>query len=946
MAALDANATLAQRQRHDERGAEVSDWKWENLDDTSKSLAHVGRGQIAINVVIPGVGWYQSYSYTPTDAAFTTGWNSETGYLYDLLEWESIPQYNEQASWLEADLKVSAISIKIADIAGSMTGQLKSWKTRANTKLTVNATSTATAFSTLGTSDFAAGPGLLWIGQECCKYTTVTSTGFTGLTRGYLGTLQQPYDVIDTDEPPTRPIITDGVQGLYKRSVYVRIAVIDPGTNQPGPSTIVYRGRIKKGSKAGKGKYELSVEHKTAVFGDKVGQDMPSTDITVDFDNNLGQAWYSGLTLEESGGISGNTFQIVSLSTTVLFDYDIIPDAGAYVCDSYVPAPYQSLPEEWGAKSHAAAAGLMGDGTPSVGMSAGKATLYADAVAGGSVDWRMVIRVRRGDPLWAMGFEAGTYSSEPAGSLEIKAQSEPRRLTVDYSNAASERPQFDVANSDVLTSGLRAQIPGNYAFKITDITKTRGGLRHTLTIDPFDGDYWGSTRVGAKRFFYVEDREQAFVRHCIVLGKAGALFSETDITNALKIMLGVARDETGVDEPRSWFPQDVRREDFDWDELDTAVSSVPAALRVWYDVIIGGIEVWKALGGWFALFGICPRLTTDGKIGFKRMTDLLSLDAETTAFDGDIWEGPNAAQVMGRLAHGPLVNQVKIRHSYDYRFEDGEPVDALGADGASEWGTPIKIKNGSGIAELAGVKSVKYELRGWFPGTSGMHLLEAAREIQLQIRATHFSLYGLESGVTTIPTTWVGKQFKVGDTVLATHEVVPNTADGEIGLTSKPVKIEGARRSITKDRPDEITVRYGATTQIAGIAPCARGTSYVQGNTQVVFSDAAVPIYEQSGKNDLDRFTSASDLNVLFIEYDVAAPTTWNGTIQGGSATTSTVTLTTDVFSTAFPATGVWMVYADWDSASAAQQDYAYVADTGSPPSLGANNDAAKEWSL
>ena len=923
---------------------------WVDRDNPAKSLAHVGQGKIVINVEIPGVGIYQSKSYTPTDSWFTTGWNSETGYLYDLLAFDgTMDQYRESASWLEADLKVSSIRIRIADVGGAMMSQIKAWKTRANCKLTISATSTDTAFSTTDTTDFAAGTALIWLGQECMKRTAKAAGGFTGLTRGYLNTLQQPHDVDDSQEPPGRPIITDGVHSLYRRSVYVHAAVVDPLTGQPGATKCIYRGRIKKGGKVGKGQLQLEVEHKIAVLADKVGQDMPNTELRTLLGPSVGQCWYSGLSLADSNGLSGNRFRVIVNADPVLVyaDEEIIPDSGHYVTHYGTTLPWRALHEYWNIKSAALAIGYS---KPHVDFDGSKFHLKCAATSAAISE----VTVRRGDPLWALGFQAGIYQSGSGEAMDFPAQRDPVALLVDCTNCRAERPQLDVAESARLENNCRAQIPGNFAFKITSITTSAAGTfgtRHQITIDPHDGDYWGSVHFERSGlYYYVEDSEDAIIRHVIVLGKLGGLLSESSVMNALKILLGVARDETGVVEPRSWFPQDVRREDFDWDELAEAVSTVPVTWVTWYDVIIKPVEVWKVLGQWFALFGICPRLTDDGKIGFTRVSDLLSVEATAnTELDADVWEGSNAAQVMVEPFQGPLVNQVIVEHSYDYRFEDGDPVAVLGVGNLSEWsGARIKIRNASGIAELAGVKSVGYKLRGWFPGASGVHVTEAAHLLKLQLRATHFSLYGLETGVATIPCTWIAKQYRLGDVVNVTHEVVPDVADGELGISSKPAKIEGAIRQVTKDRPDEVTIRYGATTHTAGIAPCALGDSYQAAQVTITCSNADTPLYEQSGQNDLTRFVSTSALQLIATEYNVANPTQWAVTAAAGGVDpdAKTVELTSDPFSGAFPVTGVWLTFADWDSADATQQSYAYSADTGSPPSLGAGSDTAKEWSI
>ncbi len=927
-------------------------FSWLDRTTTAESLAHVGKGKVAVTVEIPGVGCYQTYSYTPTDSWFSTGWNNETDYLFDLLEWD-IGRFNERASYLEADLKVSPITIHIADVAGGMTSQLKDWKARANTKLITTVTSTATTFSTLNTSDFAAGAALMWIGQECVKRTGITGVSFTGLTRAYLGTLQQPYEVIATDIPPTRPMVTDGPHGLYQRSVYIHAAVIDPSTKLPGASQVIFRGRVKKSSKIGKGKLSLSVEHKIAVFGDKVGQDMPSTAIPPY------QYWCTGVGVDD-GGYGSDIFAITGAGIPgSRGPMHITPDEGLYTVHGIGPdSRIADLPNSWTGK--AALLPTSPVVTPWVTWDGERCLLRCEAAG---ADLTTSVTSYFGSPLWMLGFDAASYGSGINARMEVSAQSKPRLLVIDCQSADTTLPYFQVDNPDVLTANLRAQIPGNYACKITN-TDSQPAIADSriVTIDPLNGDFWGEVAFREKLLFYAVNEPDAMrLRHAIVLGSAEDTVPQTFTENALKRLLGVDRSGSGVTEPRSWFPQDVRYSDVDWDELTTAFDSAPADFQVWHDVILAGVEVWKAIGPVFGLLGICPRLTDDGKIGFKRMDDMLATEAEPVSVDGDVWDGINAAQVMGRLAHGPMVNQVVVRHSYDYRFEDGEPT-ALGGlrgaagspisfAGSSEWGAPIKIRNAGGMANMAGVKSVEYKLRGWRPEIAPSVPLETyAQIIKLQVNATHFSLYGMDSGVTSIPATWLAKQFRVGDTVLLTHEVVPDTADGAIGIALKPVKIEGAIRQITSDRPDELTIRYGPTTYVAGIAPCAHGDGWTVGTLTMDFSDADTPLYEQAGKNDLTRFDRTSGtVDVLLIQRDDITPLSYTGTIVAGGVDTSakTAKFDADPFAGAgLPAGGVYMTLPDWDDAAAWQQAYAYSADTGVPPTLGTTDDHTKEWSL
>ena len=85
----------------------------------------------------------------------------------------------------------------------------------------------------------------------------------------------------------------------------------------------------------------------------------------------------------------------------------------------------------------------------------------------------------------------------------------------------------------------------------------------------------------------------------------------------------------------------------------------------------------------------------------------------------------------------------------------------------------------------------------------------------------------------------------------------------------------------------------------------------------------------------------AKDQVLRFTEYDVSAPATF-GPATVDTAGAGTIVLTADPFLGAFPATGVYCHWANYDECIASQKAWLFMGDTAY--SLGAAGDACYVW--
>jgi hypothetical protein len=886
-------------------------------------LRTTGIGKVVYLLEIEGIGVFETWDYEPNDSWFTgaTGWNDDATYLHPWLKFDELGPLKETGQFLEGTLDVGEISAIIADIDGGMTSLVQDWKATNVTWLTSSVTAAeTTTINVTDTSAFASS-GTIYIGQEAIRYTGKTATTFTTLTRGVLATTARAHtvDLATSSGIPDQPVVSDGPHFLTGRRAYLHAAVINPATKVPNNTDVIYRGRIRKGVKIRNGDWHIPIEHISEVFKQKCGLALPQSEIE--------PGYYMTGETQPTRFDEGKSFATVVSTTGATSAYAVTPDAGFYT-----PA---GLADEWSSKIAALGASI----EPEIGWSDGKAYITAYAVAGEYC----LFTVDKYDALWFLGFATGIYEGLVNTTMTWNAQSEPIPWGIQWGSGSSGsvEPTFDVKDGSLLTAGLAVMATG-LPWAIIDSISTNTVTLKANSQDPLRAtveDYgWA-----------IEKEEDLLLRHVLTVGDSDDGF--LTIKEALQRVLYL---ESGQAEPEIWCAAGAVDEDFDWDELDAALATLPPEFNRWADAITEPIEVGTMFFPLFGLFGIAPRITFDATngnvIGFKRIETPTFTSAETVLLNDSMWSLISAAELQSRLSSSGNVNVIEVEHSHNYREEGGGGGQGSGTKG---WGPPVNIIWRDGFAMLGQTRALKYSLRGLqanLSGGSGVTLsLEAlAYLVNRQTASTHFGVFGRETTIVDIPCTWLAKQLEIGDVVRVTHEMVPDTIEGTSGVTDRLGIVVGRTGQTTNDNEDALEVLFCAEINAFGIAPCAHGDSWVVGTLTMTFSAANTPLFEQAGANDLTRFDrSSGTVDVLLIQRDSTSPSTVSATITAGGVDTSakTVVFSADPFSGGgLPAGGVYMVLPDWDDAASWQQEYAYLADNQATPTLGTGDDAAQEW--
>jgi hypothetical protein len=296
------------------------------------------------------------------------------------------------------------------------------------------------------------------------------------------------------------------------------------------------------------------------------------------------------------------------------------------------------------------------------------------------------------------------------------------------------------------------------------------------------------------------------------------------------------------------------------------------------------------------------------------------------ALDEGMWEAVKAADIETDLETLEKLGAVEIQPGRNYL-----------RSGDDEWSPKATLTWREAVSPLGTTRTVHYQI----PGMAWRGDLVRVVLSQLNTIAVncHFIGFGRNHAQIQIPCTATAANTKCGDVVTVTHELAPNLAAGEIGLSGELAIVEG--RDFRHDNGTySLTIRVGTSLTTGGIAPTARGTDYDETEKTLTCGEHDTPEYAQSG-SDLDEFVSASTVAVLLIERDSTSPTTWSATIAANGADVSTGVVTfsaAPMTDAAWPAAGVWMVPQVWGSAWANHKAFAYVASLSTAPALGSDD--------
>jgi len=544
----------------------------------------------------------------------------------------------------------------------------------------------------------------------------------------------------------------------------------------------------------------------------------------------------------------------------------------------------------------------------------------------------IVLTVQEGDPLWALGFEPGEYVQTTGNELSIEAQGAPRLWVVDLSGRTTCLPRIYVDDA----SGFEEDhwcVPPGAPYSLIDNYDTTADYVELATniADP----------VRPYRYFAsieADDNEDLLLRQAFVFSSHW----DTDldnVTDAIKRSMGHLG---GATEPVEWTLPLITSADVDYDELDTALGGVPTELSLFTAVVTEPVEWQELFGPHLGLLGIAPRITTDGKVGWARISTPTDLDAVSVEVDDEVWELVESASIAARIG-GALLTGIELQYGYDYRGD--------------EWPDASHIRWWDWAAETGQQRDQSYQLRGVATSTRMTAFASDRGEldgiIATVVRGTHFGLFGRDAVDVDIPCTFLGWQIRCGDVVKITHPMIPDIGKGVLGVASRLGVVVGRRLPIAGDEGvGTLTVRIPPDTNASNISPCARGDNWDVGSLTLTCSGAKDPLYAATGGNDLDELATIvaaeGDTAVLLWEYDVASPTgayPLAGTVTSVDTDAETVTFTADPFSGGgIPAGDVEMTWPVWDSQSALQQAWLSISDTSY--GLGATPDAGWKWGV
>jgi hypothetical protein len=812
------------------------------------------------------------------------------------MKWGAVT-VEERASFIEGTLQVQSFPVELVDVGGGVSAMIKSWRSLRMTRLTATL---ATGDVAATVDDYSAWPaaGIFYCGMEACSYAAKAAGDFTGLVRGLYGSIETDH-LVDTSVYPRRqPAVFDGASVFAGRRADVYVSTLD-AAGVPGPAECVFRGMIGQGVEAGVGVLKFEIEPVTGLWSRKVGQAFPHTTIDPCF-------WFSGETyrcainvVEVDTSVSPYTTLSTSSPTQYYF-------TGGYYADKF------ELATQLGADLITAQTAL--GFTRFLGLayrSDGTWVLVTPADA----TYSLQINIPEGSPLCALGFVANPQIMLPvsANLLEVPAEDDQALCMIETPRAGEStlNPEVTVSNGAIVVAGQYAVIGESPAMEIESVV----GPLVTITANSMDPSFKGI------RWIRIDDEADLVLQHVIYINEP--------LAYAVARLFGLG---IGT-EPKEWIVEGLRVSELSAvaGELEDCLDGVPISLGWVVDTIKEPATPAEYFCDRFGLLGIAPRITTDGAIGFARLATPDRYSAVTTPVDAEVWELIEASKVMTQVAGEPLLNQVKIQHTYDYRDGSWPPESRVTWDD----GKAILGKTWCKTYKLKGVNVDLSGRAGAYADTDALML-----DVTSQLVGVHFGIYGRHSPLVDVVVAGAAKDpdFRLGSVVLLTHPCIVDTVRGVVGITASLAIVVGRKSNVTARQKDSLLLQLPEELAIGRITPAALATAW--NPATLTLTIPATNLYCRAGETDLTYFVK--DYFVRMTEYDVEVPAEF-GPSRIDSVAANSIVLTADPFGGAFPATGVVVHYAEYDECAAAQiVGWLFFADSGYH--LGAANDEARQW--
>ena len=871
---------------------------------TYSSIAASGSGELVYWLRISGFPWVLATRNLVPPAAATWYWSGATAMFSGVKPWLSPSGLvlDESVSLADGTLDVGPLDVEIVDVGGGFSALMGEAQYRNFTRLAGDITAASGGpLQAESVAAFAAA-GVIWVDQEAIKYTAKTAVPdpdeFQTLTRGWHGTIAAAHQVDTNYIPPVIPLVLDGPTVLGGRRANLYAAEVSRGA-VVGAAECVYRGLVAPDSDAGQGCFRLRIDHISSMWSRKVGQRLPTAALRPGFS-------FTGGDLSHVRAVETDTTAMTWLTA----DCEIVAGyrPGGPGDDTYKLACSAAV---WSGQDTA------GFSRPvSLGMLVDheRVCLYTTA----SAVYSVIITVREGDYLYAIGFDPGDYEfGLSAVQVVYEAQRDPFQYFGEITTSASTTEmECQVSGILGIENGEWATLGRNPAVLVKDSvpgTVIDGDLAITFDV--------GCDPVYTTPYIAIDNSDDLVFQHVLFLSDA----TET-ISTALQKVLGVS----GVTFPTAWVLEGLEADDFEFTELTTALVGTPTQLRAFYDCVKEPSTVGELICDRLGLVGVVPRITTEARIGFAAVRTPHEVIADSVEVDSSMWSIVSAAKIRTAIEGIARMTQVRVESGHDYR--------------SSEWGQPITILC-DGVNNLGKTISKDYRCRGLIVGDSvggGMMYTDFAdlvTAIQNKVLGVHLGLLGRGGPVVPIACTWTSRQLLIGDIVLVTHPCVHDVAAGVVGVTDRLGIVVGRTLQLTDQGEDVLKVLIPAEQNVGPISPCALATAWNPAN--LTLSVPTTNLYAQTGENDLSWFAAGQELR--FTEYDAALPATFGPTTID-SVGANSIVLDADPFGGVFPAGGCWCHWATYDECTAAQKLWLFFGDTSY--SLGAAGDDCYVWAI
>jgi hypothetical protein len=534
-------------------------------------------------------------------------------------------------------------------------------------------------------------------------------------------------------------------------------------------------------------------------------------------------------------------------------------------------------------------------------------------------DYSLQITIPEGSPLCALGFVANPLIMIPVSSnmIQIPAEEDQALCMIEMPRASEStlNPEVTVSNGAIIVADQYVVLGDSPAMHVESVAANVV----TLTANSIDPS------CKNVRWIKIMDEADLILQHVIYINEP--------LGHAVARLFGVG---TGT-EPRDWIVDGLRDPLVEVElsaisgELDDCLDGVPVSLAWVVDAIKDPISPAEYFCDRLGVLGIAPRLTTNAAIGFARLATPDRYAAVTTPVDADVWELIEAARVRTMVAGEPLLNQVRLLHTYDYRDNSWPPESRISWDD----GKAILGKTWSKTYKLRGVNVDLSGRAGDYDDTDALVL-----DVTEQIVGVHFGIFGRHVSLVDVKVANVAKNpdFRLGSVVIVSHPCAVDLVRGVVGVTAAIGIVVGRTSHVTARQKDSLLLLLPEEMPTGRITPTALATAWNAGT--LTLTVPATNLYCRAGETDLTHFSDGYFLR--FTEYDTEAPATF-GPAAIDSIGANSIVLKVDPFGGAFPAGGVICHFAHYDECVAAQiVDWLFFGDASY--TLGAAADEAKQW--